>query len=81
MRFFAFALLFAFIYYFANGLVDGFLSEKNQVLSKFEILMLKLAITVLVILVLSLISKCGCTVEEYASPSGKTSIEHYEPRF
>ena len=81
MRFIALALLFAFIYYLVNGLIDGFLSEESPVLSELEILMLKLASTILVILFLGLLSRCGCTSEEYESTSGETSLEHYEPRF
>lgn len=79
MRFVAGIILFATLYFIANALVEGFTQDKDM--HKATRIGLKVLVTLLLAFLLGALSKCGCTSEEEYSPSGKSTMEHYEPRF
>lgn len=68
----------AVIAFISNAFVDGYVDGKN--VNKWEMVIYKVIVCTILFGGLMVLSKCGCASGYEYSPSGKTTLEHYEPR-
>lgn len=66
------------IVFIANALVDGYVDDKN--INKWVMIICKAIVCIILFGGLILLSKCGCSLENEYTPSGESTLEHYEPR-
>lgn len=71
-------VLFAVIAFSANALVDGYTEDMN--VPKWAKIIYKVILGIILLGILILLGKCGCASEYEYTPSGETTLEHYEPR-
>ncbi|MBR7134857.1 MAG: hypothetical protein IKC85_04810 [Bacteroidaceae bacterium] len=74
----ALVITLAIIAFIADALVEGFANGKN--INKWAIIGYKVIVCIILFGVLILLGKCGCTSGYEYTPSGETTLEHYEPR-
>lgn len=68
----------AIIAFTANAFVDGYTEGKNA--PKWAKIIGKVIVGAILLGALLLLGKCGCSSEYEYTPSGETTLEHYEPR-
>lgn len=74
----AIVITLAFIAFIANALVDGYTEYKNiPLLIK---IICKIIVGAILFGALLLLGKCGCSSGYEYTPTGETTLEHYEPR-
>ena len=71
-------ITFAIITFIANALVDGYTEDMNP--PKRTKIICKVIVGVMLFGVLLLLGRCGCSSGDEYTPSGETTLEHYEPR-
>ena len=67
----------AFIAFIANALVEGYTEGNN--IPKWIKMLCKVTLSIIFIGILAIMAKCGSSEHEH-TPSGETTLEHYEPR-
>ncbi len=80
MKFDCAIAIIAALYFIASALVKGYVSGLRKEIPRWAHVLLSCIVALILALLLMLASKCGCTSDEY-SPDGKSTIEHYEPRY
>ncbi len=68
----------AVIAFVSNVFVDGYTEDKN--IPQWIKIISKVIVAAILFGLLMLLGKCGCSSEHEYTPSGETTIEHYEPR-
>lgn len=68
----------AVVAFIANALVDGYADGKD--INKWIMIVCKAIVCIILLGVLMLLGKCGTSLENEYTPSGETTLEHYEPR-
>lgn len=68
----------AMIAFVANALVDGYTEDKDT--PKWAKIIYKVIVAAMLFGVLLLLGRCGCSSGDECTPSGETTLEHYEPR-
>lgn len=76
--YFGFLVSLAFIAFTANAFFDGYTESKN--IPQWEKIIGKVIVGTILFGALMLSVKCGCSSEYEYTPSGETTLEHYEPR-
>lgn len=71
-------ITFAFIAFIAHSVVEAY-TEKKDIAIWVKVLC-KVIVGVFLFGMLMLLGKCGCASEYEYTPSGETTLEHYEPR-
>ena len=74
----ALVITLAIIAFIAEALVEGFADGKN--INKWAMIGYKVIVGAIFLSALLLLGKCGCASEYEYTPSGETTLEHYEPR-
>lgn len=68
----------AMIAFVANALVEGYTEDTNT--PKWAKIICKVIVSAILFCALLFLGKCGCSLGDEYSPSGETTLEHYEPR-
>ena len=71
-------VLFAVISFSANALVDGYTENMN--VPKWAKIIYKVILGIVLLGILILLGKCGCSSGYEHTSTGETTLEHYEPR-
>lgn len=71
-------ITFAFIAFVAHGIVEAYSEGKKTPIWAKVLYTVVIGFSLFGILVL--LGKCGCSSEYEYTPSGETTLEHYEPR-
>lgn len=71
-------ITFAFLAFIAHCIVEAY-TEKKDITIWVKVLY-KVIVGVFLFGMLILLGKCGCASECEYTPSGETTLEHYEPR-
>ena len=77
-KFLALVITMAIIAFIANALVDGYTEGKN--IPQWSKIIGKVIVGAILLGALLILGKCGCSSEYEYTPSGETTLEHYEPR-
>lgn len=71
-------ILFGVIAFVSNALIDGYTEDMN--VPKWAKIIYKAILGFVLLGILILLGKCGCSSAYEYTPTGETTLEHYEPR-